>query len=83
MDILQNIFDFIIHLDSHLQSIITQYGTLTYLILFGILFAETGLVVMPFLPGDSLLFAAGTMAAIGALNLPILLVEFLEKNNGV
>ena len=74
MDLLQTLFDFIIHLDSHLQSIITQYGTLTYLILFGILFAETGLVVLPFLPGDSLLFAAGTMAAIGALKLPILIV---------
>lgn len=73
MDLLKEIFDFIIHLDTHLQSIIAQYGTLTYLILFAILFAETGLVVMPFLPGDSLLFAAGTLAGVGSLNLWILL----------
>lgn len=74
MDLLRDLFDFIIHLDAHLQSIISQYGTLTYLILFAILFAETGLVIMPFLPGDSLLFAAGTLAAVGALRLPLLLV---------
>lgn len=74
MDLLREIFDFIIHLDAHLQTIIAQYGTLTYLILFAILFAETGLVIMPFLPGDSLLFAAGTLAAVGALRLPLLLV---------
>lgn len=74
MDLLRELFDFVIHLDAHLQSIITQYGTLTYLILFAILFAETGLVIMPFLPGDSLLFAAGTLAAVGALRLPLLLV---------
>ncbi|MEZ4517153.1 MAG: DedA family protein [Chloroflexota bacterium] len=73
MDFLTQLFDFIVHLDAHLQSIITQYGTLSYLILFAVLFAETGLVVTPFLPGDSLLFAAGTLAAVGALKLPILL----------
>ncbi len=62
------------HLDKHLSIIIHQYGTFTYLILFLIIFCETGLVVTPFLPGDSLLFAAGTFAAIGALNVTWLIV---------
>lgn len=58
-----------LHLDVHLQSILLQYGAWTYLILFIIVFCETGLVVTPFLPGDSLLFAAGAFAATGALDL--------------
>ena len=53
--------DFILHLDHHLNAIIQQYGTLTYLIVFMIIFCETGLVVTPFLPGDSLLFALGAL----------------------
>ncbi len=68
MNILKNFIDFILHLDKYLSVIIQNYGTLTYFILFAIIFAETGLVVAPFLPGDSLLFAAGTFAAIGTLN---------------
>ena len=64
-----NLFDFILHVDQHLSEFITNYGTWIYGILFLIIFIETGLVVMPFLPGDSLLFAAGALAAsTGAMN---------------
>ncbi len=63
MEILHTLFDFIVHIDRHLAEIISQYGTLTYLILFLIIFGETGFVVTPFLPGDSLLFAAGALCA--------------------
>ncbi len=68
MNLFKNFIDFVLHLDKYLSVIIQNYGTSTYLFLFLIIFAETGLVVTPFLPGDSLLFAAGTFAAIGALN---------------
>lgn len=70
---LSQIFDFILHIDVHLGAIILAYGTLTYAILFGIIFVETGLVFVPFLPGDSLLFAAGAFAALGTLNLWVVL----------
>jgi len=62
------IINFIIHIDTHLVELVRNYGVLTYAILFGIIFAETGLVITPFLPGDSLLFASGAIAAIGSLN---------------
>jgi len=65
--------DFILHLDVYLGQIITTYGVLTYLILFIIIFIETGLVFTPFLPGDSLLFAAGAFAALGSINIFFLL----------
>lgn len=68
MDLITFFIDFILHLDEHMSVIIQTYGTWTYLILFAIIFMETGLVVTPFLPGDSLLFAAGTFAGLGALN---------------
>jgi membrane-associated protein len=68
------LIDFLLHLDDYLKVIIEQYGTLTYLILFAIVFAETGLVVTPFLPGDSLLFAAGAFAALGSFNIWVLIV---------
>lgn len=65
--------DFILHLDKHLEKITADYQSGTYLILFGIIFAETGLVVTPFLPGDSLLFAAGALAALGQMQIALLL----------
>ncbi len=74
MDLLRRIVDFFLHLDQHLSQVISEYGVWTHLILFLIVFCETGLVVTPFLPGDSLLFAAGTFAALGALDLWLLVV---------
>lgn len=68
MDLIRGFIDFFLHLDAHLAEIIRDYGTWTYGILFLIVFAETGLVIMPLLPGDSLLFAAGTFAALGDLD---------------
>lgn len=67
MEFLSKVIDFIIHLDTHLSDLIQTYGLWTYLILFVVIFCETGLVVAPFLPGDSLIFAAGTFAARGDL----------------
>lgn len=67
-----NILDFTIHLDSNLGLLIKDYGFWVYLILFGIIFIETGIVVFPFLPGDSLLFAAGAFVAIGSLDFALL-----------
>lgn len=72
MELLKYLADLFLHLDRHLSEVITQYGAWTYLLLFLIVFCETGLVVTPFLPGDSLLFAAGTFAALGALDVRLL-----------
>jgi membrane-associated protein len=74
LEIITQLFDFVLHIDKHLGEIIQQYRTWSYLILFLIIFAETGFVFAPFLPGDSLLFAAGTFAAIGAFNVTILIL---------
>ena len=63
-DLIRGIIDFIVHIDKHLDFFVTEYGLLTYIILFWIVFIETGVVIMPFLPGDSLLFAAGALTAI-------------------
>src|SRR5574339_881918 len=68
MEQLKFLFDLLLHLDDLLPRIIEQYGAWTYGILFFVIFMETGFVVTPFLPGDSLLFAAGTFASLGALN---------------
>ncbi len=77
METLSSLVDIFLHLDKHLGEIIGQYGTLTYAILFTIIFAETGFIVTPFLPGDSLLFAAGALAATtGVLN-PVVLILLL------
>src|SRR5689334_8841798 len=67
LDLLRKFLDLFLHLDVHLGQVIQQYGGLTYAILFAIVFCETGLVVTPILPGDSLLFAAGSFAALGSL----------------
>jgi membrane-associated protein len=74
MDWLRGFVDIFLHLDQHLSQTISQYGVWTHLILFLIVFCETGLVITPFLPGDSLLFAAGTFAALGALDLWLVVI---------
>ncbi len=86
MELIHSLIDFILHLDKHLAAMVTEYGTLTYAILFLIVFVETGLIVMPLLPGDSLLFAAGALAAsTGALDIkiiiPLLIVAALLGDN--
>ncbi len=72
MDFMQ-FFDMILHVDKYLGTFIAQYGALIYLVLFAIIFCETGLVVFPFLPGDSLLFIAGAFCALGSMNIWLLL----------
>ncbi|MEM6160732.1 DedA family protein [Erwinia sp. P6884] len=76
MEMIHTVIDFILHIDVHLQAMVAQYGVWIYAILFLILFCETGLVVTPFLPGDSLLFVAGALAAIpdSALNVHVMVV---------
>jgi len=74
MDLVHWFVDFFLHLDRHLAEVIQAYGTWTYALLFTIVFLETGLVVTPILPGDSLLFAAGSFAALGALDVRLLFV---------
>ncbi|MBI2499617.1 DedA family protein [Candidatus Woesearchaeota archaeon] len=72
MNIISKLFDFIMHIDKYLGSIIQNYGTFSYFILFLIIFLETGLVITPFLPGDSLIFVAGTFAAKNVINVYLL-----------
>ena len=74
MEVIGSLIDLFVHLDEYLSLVITRYGTWTYLILLFVIFMETGFVVTPFLPGDSLLFAAGTFAALGALDIRLLFV---------
>lgn len=77
MELIKTLIDFILHIDEHLVEIVSNYKTWTYLILFLIIFAETGLVVTPFLPGDSLLFATGAIVAKEESNLNIVLMAIL------
>jgi membrane-associated protein len=74
MDPISSLIDFILHLDSNLAILIQQFGLWTYIILFIIIFCETGLVIAPFFPGDSLIFAAGALSAMGALDPLILFI---------
>jgi len=76
MEFVKKLIDIALHLDQYLSAIISQYGLWTYAILFAVIFIETGFVVMPFLPGDSLLFAAGTFAALKSLDIGWLLLGF-------
>jgi len=76
MSILLSSVNFLLHIDVSLGQIIAQYGTFTYALLFVVLFCETGLVVTPFLPGDSLLFTAGAFAALGSLRIDVLVLLF-------
>ena len=78
MEIILTLFNFITHLDAHLAELIRDYGVWIYAILFAIVFVETGVVVMPFLPGDSLLFIAGAFAAQGEMSLTVLMVSLVE-----
>ncbi len=77
MEFITHLIEFVLHIDKYLTEIIANYGTLTYLILFLIVFCETGLVVTPFLPGDSLLFAAGALAANPDNHLNVFLLGLL------
>ena len=74
MEYISGLFHIILHVDEYLKTFTDQYGLLTYVLLFIIIFCETGVVIFPFLPGDSLLFAAGALAAIGGLNIYFLLI---------
>ncbi len=71
MEVIQFLIDFILHVDQHLAEFVQAYGMWVYALLFLIVFVETGLVVMPFLPGDSLLFVVGALAGTGAMSLPV------------
>ena len=75
MDLLTQFVDVLLHLDRHLAEVVRDYGTFTNVILFAIVFCETGLVVTPFLPGDSLLFTAGALAALGSLDVWVLFLS--------
>ncbi|UUZ71302.1 VTT domain-containing protein [Polaromonas sp. P1(28)-8] len=73
MELLTYLMDFILHVDKHLETFVTSYGTWVYALLFLIIFVETGVVVMPFLPGDSLLFVVGAMCGVGLMSYPLTL----------
>ncbi len=77
MELIAAFFDIVLHLDKHLAVMVQQYGIWIYAILFAIIFSETGFVVTPFLPGDSLLFVAGALAALGGMDIMILIAVLL------
>ncbi|MDH0867561.1 DedA family protein [Mitsuaria sp. GD03876] len=77
MDLMHFLLDFILHVDKHLAEFVAAYGTWVYALLFLIVFVETGLVVMPFLPGDSLLFVVGALCGTGVMNLPLAMTVLL------
>jgi len=77
VEILAPLWDLLVHLDVHLGALIRDYGVWVYAILFAIVFAETGLVITPFLPGDSLLFVAGALAALGGIDVHILVLSLI------
>ena len=77
MELVATFWDLLVHLDVHLGALIRDYGVWVYAILFAIVFAETGLVVTPFLPGDSLLFVAGALAALGGIDVHILVLSLV------
>lgn len=77
MELIATFWDIVVHLDRHLAALLAQYGTWIYAILFLIIFCETGLVVTPFLPGDSLLFVAGALAATGGMDIAVLCAVLL------
>ncbi|WP_140629935.1 DedA family protein [Methylibium rhizosphaerae] len=77
MEIVTFLIDFILHVDQHLAGFVANYGTWVYALLFAIVFIETGVVVMPFLPGDSLLFVVGAMCGVGLMNLPLAMALLL------
>ena len=82
MDILLTLIDFILHIDRYLQDFVQAYGTLVYALVFAIVFIETGLVVMPFLPGDSLLFIVGALCGADVMSLPLSMVLLLAAAIG-
>ncbi len=71
MEIITALLDFVLHVDKYLEAFVAQYGLWVYALLFAIIFVETGVVVMPFLPGDSLLFVVGAMCGVGLMNYPV------------
>ena len=77
MDTLLQLLDFVLHVDRYLEAFVENYGTWVYALLFLIIFVETGLVVMPFLPGDSLLFVVGTLCGTGLMDLKLVMALLL------
>jgi len=77
MDLLHFLIDFILHVDQHLAEFVQAYGAWVYALLFLIIFVETGVVVMPFLPGDSLLFVVGALCGVGMMSLPVAIAVLL------